>query len=947
MSYIFTILFPFIILASVFGQTDSLIAKKSLDHSVYTQWKNIESQKITDNGLWLSYEINPAKGDGFLYIYNTETGKKDSIPRGKNAEFSPDGSFLAFLIEPQYDTVRALKLNKVNPKKLPKDSLGIYFLAADSLLKIPMVKSFSIPDSSQAFIVYNSLKEKKIQAPKKKSKGWWIFKKKKKKTQPEVKTPKPKGDNLVLYYPNSGKKIKYDFIDEYTISHDGKHIGFIKNNEDIKKPKTKIIIINSITNAKSVYKMDGMAKSLSFSYSGDLWAFLNSADTLEKNKVYSLYYGNISKADTAYLLADSTTKFKTANFCPSEFSQPVFSHDGTKLYFGAAPIPQQEPKDSLLDNEKYHVDIWSYHDETLQPQQLKNLRRELRKSYLCFYQFEKNEIIQIEEEDLEGARLIQKGNGNIALASNNKKYRRMQSWGGFLSDYYIINLFDGSSEIVLEAFEGYPSLSADGNYVLYFNGNDKIWYAYDVKARKHQPLTKDIDVNFFDEDNDMPTTPGSYGIAGWFKGDKYVVINDRYDLWLIDPTGKQNPQNLTNSFGRKNKIKLRYNRLDRDERYFNESSPNWLHAFNEVNKQTGYFILESTKPSDPKKIIMSDCSYRSLIKPKLADMFFVRKMSFTNYPEIYMTDMKFQNVKQITNTNPQQSKYLWGTVELTKWKAFDGQELEGLIYKPENFDSTKQYPMIVYFYERYSNDIHNHYIPKPSHSVINFSEYVSNGYVVFIPDITYKVGHPAKSAYNAIVSGTEFMKKNSWINPKKIGLQGQSWGGYQTAMLVTMTNIYACAEAGAPVSNMTSAYGGIRWGSGMSRAFQYEKTQSRIGYSLWDSLDLYIENSPIFFADKVTTPLLIMHNDKDGAVPWYQGIEYFNGLRRLDKTVWMLTYNNDDHNLMKWPNRVDLSIRMQQFFDYYLKDEPMPVWMSQGIPAIDKGKKTGYELEKE
>ena len=164
-------------------------------------------------------------------------------------------------------------------------------------------------------------------------------------------------------------------------------------------------------------------------------------------------------------------------------------------------------------------------------------------------------------------------------------------------------------------------------------------------------------------------------------------------------------------------------------------------------------------------------------------------------------------------------------------------------------------------------------------------------------------------------------------------------------MLVTMTNIFACAEAGAPVANMTSAYGGMRWGSGMNRAFQYEKTQSRIGATLWDSLDLYIENSPLFFADKVQTPLMIMHNDKDGAVPYYQGIEYFNALRRLDKTTWLLVYNNDDHNLMKWPNRVDLNIRMRQFFDHYLKDEPMPLWMKNGIPAREKGKTTGYSTE--
>jgi len=141
---------------------------------------------------------------------------------------------------------------------------------------------------------------------------------------------------------------------------------------------------------------------------------------------------------------------------------------------------------------------------------------------------------------------------------------------------------------------------------------------------------------------------------------------------------------------------------------------------------------------------------------------------------------------------------------------------------------------------------------------------------------------------------------------------------------------------------MTSAYGGIRWESGLVRQFQYEQSQSRLGKNLWEAPGLYIENSPVFAADRVKTPLLMMHNDHDGAVPWYQGIEYFTALRRLKKPVWMLVYNGDGHNLEKWPNRVDLSIRMLQFFDHYLKDQAMPLWMQKGIPATEKGKSHGY-----
>src|SRR5690606_5442045 len=154
------------------------------------------------------------------------------------------------------------------------------------------------------------------------------------------------------------------------------------------------------------------------------------------------------------------------------------------------------------------------------------------------------------------------------------------------------------------------------------------------------------------------------------------------------------------------------------------------------------------------------------------------------------------------------------------------------------FDSSKSYPAIIYFYEKYSDRLHQYYIPRHSASTINPTHYASNGYVVFISDITYKIGHPGKSAYDAIMGAADFLEETGFVNPDKIGIQGQSWGGYQVAYLVTQTNRFACGMAGAAVTNMTSAYGGIRWGSGYSRMFQYEETQSRIGGNLWENFDL-------------------------------------------------------------------------------------------------------------
>ncbi len=328
-------------------------------------------------------------------------------------------------------------------------------------------------------------------------------------------------------------------------------------------------------------------------------------------------------------------------------------------------------------------------------------------------------------------------------------------------------------------------------------------------------------------------------------------------------------------------------------------------------------------------------------------MFIYRKGNFRDYPDIYVTDDRFRSPTRVSEVNPQAAKYLWGEAKLVNWTSLTGEKLNGILYTPENLDPAGKYPMLVYFYEKSSDQLYVHSVPAPSWSILNIPWCTSNGYVVFVPDITYRIGYPGQSAYDAVISGTKAMvDRFPFIDSTRMGIQGQSWGGYQVAYLVTRTNLFKAAMAGAPVSNMTSAYGGIRWSTGRSRMFQYEHTQSRLGATLWENPELYIENSPLFHVPDIQTPLLIMHNDSDGSVPWYQGIEFFTALRRLNKPAWMLSYNDEGHNLSKWPDRVDLSIRMMQFFDHYLKAKPEPEWMVQGIPASKKGVDSGYQLMK-
>jgi dipeptidyl aminopeptidase/acylaminoacyl peptidase len=450
----------------------------------------------------------------------------------------------------------------------------------------------------------------------------------------------------------------------------------------------------------------------------------------------------------------------------------------------------------------------------------------------------------------------------------------------------------------------------------------------------------------YDELNDLPDDPSPHGIAGWLDDEKHVLVYDRYDIWSIELNGLEMPVNITNTFGRNNNLRFRYIRLDPDAEFISKKDQIYLSAFNYENKESGFFALKPGKISDPEKLTMDKASYPGdLLKAKNSDILLWQKGNFTVSPELFYGKMDMSESKKISVTNPQQSTYNWGTAELVNWMSFDRQNLQGILYKPENFDPAKKYPMIVYFYERSSDGLYSYMPPAPSASIINRIFAVSNGYLVFVPDIPYVIGYPGQSCYNSVVSGTySLLDKYKYIDKEKLALDGQSWGGYQIAYLVTQTDLFACAYAGAAVSNMISAYGGIRWGTGMSRMFQYEHTQSRIGGTLWDNPLQYIENSPIFWVPKINTPLLLMHNDADGAVPWYQSIEFITALRRLDKPAWLLSYNDEDHNLVKRPNRKDISIRKMQFYDHYLKGTPMPYWMKNGISQLEKGKIDGYNL---
>ncbi len=947
----------FLIVSALYAQE-----KKPLDHSVYTKWKTIENTLISDDGRYVVYQVNFLKGDGYMVVSDRQKKTNDTLFRAVEPAFLPGGHYLVARIKPEEEKVLALKRDKKKGDDLPADSLLVYGLANRSRTLFPDIESYALAKEESSWLLIkkrylasngekededeeaaevlegeSGLKEEVPGANEEEEKANKELEKKFNKL-----AKKYKAADLVIANPELAKSYVYENVLSFKLSRNGKLAAFTQLKRDSIAGYVAYAWLGSEQQLLIVGEGAGVPAQLGVDDPGKQLAYAVTADSA---RVAGLgLYCWTPGTDTASLLIGESNNGLLPGWGLSRNGELFFSEDGSKLYFGAAPILPEQEKDTLLKEEKYSLDIWNWKDPVLQPEQLKEAAKDRKRTWLSVIKPGTHTAVQLADSTVARVSLLHRNNGRYLLGIDEDKYARLMNWEGVrYSDVYVIDNETGERFLAAEKLAFSARLSAFGNYLYWFQPMDSSWYVYDIKSRATRNISGPVGLPFYDEDNDMPEVPGPYGQAGWTTDDRYILVYDRYDIWKLDPAGKEAPQNMTNGEGRKNKLRYRYEQADPESWYIDLEQPVYLTEFNMEDMSSGFSVLYPATKNNLQSLIRGPWRYSVLRKAKNADRFTWRKQDFRHYPDMWYGTAKLEKGSCISSVNPQQDDYLWGDAQLVSWVSYAGDSLKGILYTPENLDSRKKYPMLVYFYERSADGLYRYSVPSPSRSIISPSWCVSNGYIVFIPDIVYREGYPGQSAYDAVVSGTEAMLAQfPFIDKEHMGLQGQSWGGYQTAYLVTKTDMYAAAMAGAPVSNMTSAYGGIRWGTGLSRMFQYEHSQSRIGGTLWDKTDLYLENSPVFFAPDVHTPLLMMHNDNDGAVPWYQGIEYFVALRRLDKPVWMLVYNGEEHNLTRWPNRVDLSIRMMQFFDYYLKGAPEPDWMRVGIPAVKKGETDGY-----
>jgi dipeptidyl aminopeptidase/acylaminoacyl peptidase len=930
---------------------------KALTPQDFDRWRSIDGERLSADGGWVAYSLIPQVGNGEVVartvIGTTEfrhtrgyIGRPQTRPGvGRGPAFTAPAAqffgatYLAFTIEPSQEEVEQARRQKKRPADEPKSSLGIMRLSDGDVAVIPKVKSFAPPRGDGRFLVYLMHPADSSAARAGTDTG----------AARAAATPggqarpvadsvsrgrakkKEYGSPMVIRELATGAESRIEDVVAVEVDPKGTWLAYVVASRDSTKDG---LYLRRVAGGEpvAVATGEGQYKAMAFDKAGAQLAFVSDREEAKAEKPrYALYVAAVG-APTLRAIVPQRALGDT--MIVSDRGRLEFSEDGARLQFGVAPPPLDSiPADSLAD--KAVFDLWHWQDLRLQPQQRVEAQRDRGRAYAAV-------------ADVKGAKVHVIGNDTFpqvrfsrdlrsAVATTSVPYAVEAMWGEGGNDVYFIDATTGARKRVAERIRFNATLSPDARYVLYF-GDDRQWHAYAAATGKTVNLTASVPGVRFDQETwDTPSDPAPWGVAGWTPGDRSVLLYDRYDIWEIDPAGAKPARVVTDSIGRTREIVFRYVQLDTAAHFIDPAAPMLLSAQNERTKAAGAWRDRVGVAQQPESLYMAHRRFSNPAKAEHADVLLFTSSTFTEFPDLYVSGLMMRDPRRISAANPQQSEYRWGTAQLVEWRSMDGVPLQGILYKPDDFDPSKQYPMVVYFYEQLSNNLHAHQTAVPRNT-IQPTLYTSNGYLAFFPDIHYTQGYPGASALKSILPGVQMLLDSSFVKPDGIGISGQSWGGYQTAYIITQTNLFRAAFAGAPVANMTSAYGGIRWESGLARAFQYEKAQSRIGGSLWDMPMRYLENSPLFHADRIQTPLLMMHNDADGAVPWYQGIEMFVAMRRLGKEAYLINYNNDAHNPTKRANQLDVAMRQMQFFDHHLRGRPAPEWMKRGIPFLQKGR---------
>lgn len=892
--------------SSVFAQD------KVLTVDDYDRWSRIVGAEISNNGDWMAYGLRPNGGDDTLHVVSLSNSEEYTIPLAQNVSFSDDSKWAAYTITVDEET----------RKKMTKSGDKIFSQAG--LLNLETGEKYTVERSGGMEFSMDG--------------RFWVVHREK----PESDKSKHKGRDLIVRNLQDGTVINIGNVSEFAFNRKSTMLAYLI---DASEKEGNGLYLKNLNNGALTTLDSDTASYTNLSWDdedahrsewnekGSALAVLKglTVDSLAHPKTKLVVVRDLNSGLTKTVLDPDNQSNFPDNMVISGNRDLSWSTNGEMVFLG---FREQEPKLKMDRDTVANVDVFHWKDDRIQTVQERQASRDLRFTYAASFNPESSTFTRLTDDNMRDLNFSD--HNQFMIGRDEEPYMDDVNWGVSPADLYRVNLQNGERTLFAENINRTNGFSPDGRYYLYqkIAEQDTMLYVYDVEQNRNTNLSKAAPVQFTNTEHPYPHESPTFGVAGWTEDGEHVILNHKYDLWLVELDGSQ-AENITEGLGEEEKIIFRYETLDDDEEYIDTSNKLLLSAFGEWTKKNGFYELNIGDTPEP--LIYEDASFGNVEKARDANRVILTRQTFVDFPDYYQTDSEFNDLDRITDANPQQKEYAWGERVLVDYENSRGVKLQGTLTLPANYEPGKEYPMIVYFYEKMSDRHHQYSMPVYDDRP-HMSTYASNGYLVLMPDNVFEFGRPGTSSLDCITAATQKVIDLGYADPKQIGLQGHSWGGYQSSFILTQTDMFATVVTGAPPTNLTSFYNNIYGSSGTNHHGIMEIGQVRMGRDVtpWSHLEAYQRENPMFHAPDIETPFMILHGTDDGAVDWMQGLEFYNAARRLDKEVVLLSYPGEGHHLGREANQKDFQIRMKQWFDHYVKKAPPAEWITEGIPYIEK-----------
>ncbi len=905
--------------------------KKQLTPEDYGKWQSIGATDLSPNGEWVAYQVMVQEDNDTMHIQHRASGKIFKLEFASAPEFSADNLWVAYRVGVAYKDAEKLR-EQMKPVEY---KMGLLNLSTGKKEFVQNVNRFSFSRNGKYLAVY-------LNPP---------------------KESKDKGAVLLLKNLSDGTTRTIGNVTEYAFNKKSDHLAYIVESANQAGNSAELFNLQNYS-LKILASDTSKFSKLTWQKEGEGLAFYKNyrKDKYEEDNAVVYAYTGLNKTPVMKIMDPETYKgfpagsriFSGSNISLSDDLSTVFFGLREWTYNDLARKDDKKAGDSLTKKDSARidstraiaaakkgvtpekpaaVDIWHWKDPEIQPRQRMTVGQDTVLSYLSAWNLDNNSFFQLATEEAPYAQLT--GNQKHAVIYTDKKYK--PAFKEDIADAWIVNVKTGASKLAFEktltGFNTFPRTSPDGKYLAYFK--DKHWWSYNIATGQNINLTENIKTDFWNVRDDHPASRPAVGTGGWLKGDKEVLLYDEYNVWAVKPDGK-GARKITD--GEKDETIYRVTRVDFEQPYLDDSKPIYLSAYGDKTKKFGYAKWEKGKVD---RLIFEDAMINRLVKAKEAPVFSYVKQNFDKSPSLFVAE-NLSNGTQVLATNPQQQNYYWGKSELINYTNKKGKKIQGALFYPANYEPGKQYPMIVYIYEILSNTLHGYPIPS-QRNAYNTANFTTNGYFVFRPDIVYETNDPGISAVNCVVPAVEEVLKTGMIDKEKVGIMGHSWGAYQTSFIITQTDLFKAAIAGAPLTNLISMSNSIYWNTGTPDSKIFETSQGRFDGPWYERMEEHMRNSPMYNAKNIKTPLLVAFGDKDGAVDWHQGIEMYSTMRRMQKPHIMLVYADENHGLAKKENQMDYQKRQKEFFDHYLLGKPAEKWITEGVSYQDKLKRKTEE----